>query len=134
MLKLWKPLAGLMLLGMVSMAQAEVYELRTYTAVPGKMENLKARFRDHALPGFQRHGLKVLGTLMTPMEDKDGKGNVIIYVLVHESRESATKNWAEFQADPAWVKGRTESVKDGPITTSVVSVFLDKLDLSAMAK
>jgi len=133
MSKFLKLAAGTILLGMLTMANAEVYELRTYTAAPGKMEALKARFRDYALPAFARHGLKVMGTLWTPTEEADGKGNVIIYVLVHKSREEATKNWAAFQADPEWIKGRAESVKDGQLTIpmGVKSVFMETLPLPA---
>jgi hypothetical protein len=134
MYKFLKLTAGTILLGMLTMVNAEVYELRTYTAAPGKMENLKARFRDHALPGFAKHGLKVLAPgLLAPVEGAEGAGNTIIYILVHKSREEATKNWAAFQADPDWVKARNESVKDGPITVQggVKSVFLETLVLPA---
>src|SRR4029077_10597000 len=35
-----------------------VYELRIYHAVPGKIENLVARFRDHTMKLFANHGIK----------------------------------------------------------------------------
>ena len=34
-----------------------LYELRTYTASPGKMAALDARFRDHTISLFKRHGM-----------------------------------------------------------------------------
>jgi hypothetical protein len=106
-----------------------VFEVRTYTAAPGKMENLKARFRDAAVPGFKRHGLVPLAGFWVPM-DPPLNENTIIYVLVHESREAAKKNWSEFQADPEWVKARAASVADGPITTSVQSVYVAATDFA----
>ena len=36
---------------------ARVYELRTYTAPDGKLEELHARFRNHTLRIFQKHGV-----------------------------------------------------------------------------
>jgi hypothetical protein len=35
-----------------------VYELRVYHVVPGKIENLVARFRDHTMKLFADHGIK----------------------------------------------------------------------------
>ena len=37
---------------------ADVYELRTYTTHPGKLDDLNARFRDHTVRLFKRHGLE----------------------------------------------------------------------------
>ena len=38
-------------------ASEKVYELRTYTAPPGKLNELLARFRQHTLKIFERHGM-----------------------------------------------------------------------------
>ena len=38
-------------------SRARVYELRTYTAPDGKLEELHARFRNHTLRIFQKHGM-----------------------------------------------------------------------------
>ena len=40
---------------------SKVYELRTYHAYPGKLEDLHKRFREHTLTIFARHGMKVVG-------------------------------------------------------------------------
>jgi len=37
---------------------AGVYELRVYHAVPGRLGDLLARFRDHTTKLFERHGLE----------------------------------------------------------------------------
>ena len=37
---------------------ARVFELRTYTAPEGKLDNLQARFRDHTMRLFERHGMR----------------------------------------------------------------------------
>ena len=110
-------------------AANHVFELRTYTAPPGKLEALKARFRDHTIRLFKKHGMEAIG-YWTPA-DKPNSEDTLIYVLVHPSREAATKNWAAFQADPEWVKARADSIKDGPITTKTPdSVFMDPVDFS----
>jgi hypothetical protein len=112
-------------------AANRVFELRTYTAPPGKLEALKARFRDHTIRLFKKHGMEALG-YWTP-QDKPNSENTLIYVLVHPSREEATKNWAAFQADPEWIAARNDSQKDGPLTTKTPdSVFMDPTDFSAI--
>ena len=47
------------LLGQLSFGA--VYELRTYVTNPGKLDNLNARFRDHTLGLFNKHGIKSVG-------------------------------------------------------------------------
>lgn len=38
-----------------------IYELRIYTTIPGRMPNLLARFENHTLKIWERHGIKQLG-------------------------------------------------------------------------
>lgn len=112
-------------------AANRVFELRTYTAPPGKLEALKTRFRDHTIRLFKKHGMEAIG-YWTP-QDKPNSENTLLYILVHPSREAAAKNWAEFQADPEWIQARNDSQKDGPLTTKTPeSVFMDPADFSAI--
>jgi hypothetical protein len=109
-------------------AANRVFEIRTYTAPPGKLEALKTRFRDHTIKSFDKHDMKSIA-YFTP-QDAPLADNTIIYILAHPSREDAKKNWAAFNADPEWVKAKTESEKDGRIVEKVVSVFADPTDFS----
>jgi len=111
-------------------ADTHVFELRTYTAPPGKLEALKSRFRDHTITIFNRHGMRSVG-YWVPSEGPEHE-NTLVYILQHDSREAATKNWAEFRADPEWVKAKGDSEKDGPLTTQVKSVFMEPTDFSAI--
>jgi hypothetical protein len=111
-------------------ASDRVFELRTYTTPPGKLEALKSRFRDHTITIFNRHSMTSIGYFVP--QDAPAKENTLIYVLAHPSREAAAKNWAEFRADPEWVKAKAESEKDGPLTTKVESVFMNPTDFSAI--
>ncbi len=113
----------------VAHAQAgKVFELRTYTAPDGKLPNLQARFRDHTIRIFNKHGMKSVGYWVP--QDGPEHNNTLIYIIQHDSREQAKKNWADFQADPEWKKVSAESQVDGPIVTKVVSVFMDAADYS----
>jgi hypothetical protein len=108
-----------------------VFELRTYTAPPGKLEALKTRFRDHTIRIFNKYGMESIG-YWTP-QDAPLKENTLIYILAHPSREAAAAAWKSFQADPEWQKARAESQKDGSLTSKPPdSVFLDPVDFSAI--
>jgi hypothetical protein len=109
-------------------ASSRVFELRTYTAHPGKFEAMKARFREHILPLFKKHNLTVIG--FWTYSDPPGSENTLVYILAHESREAATTNWAAFRADPVRAKVWAETEKDGPINLKVDSVFLNPFDMS----
>ena len=114
----------------LGMAQDRVYELRTYTCYPGKLEALKARFRDHTITIFKRHGMESIGYWVP--EDPAKSQNTLIYILAHPSREEATKHWQEFRNDPEWKKVSAESEANGKIVEHVDSVFMNPTDFSAL--
>jgi hypothetical protein len=118
--------------GVVAHAQTDkrVFELRTYTAPEGKLGELQARFRNHTVQIFNRHAMTSVGYWVP--QDAPNSQNTLIYILAHPSREAAKKNWADFQADPEWVKVAAESQVNGRIVTKVESVFMDPLDFSAI--
>jgi hypothetical protein len=113
-------------------ADTHVFELRTYTAPPGKLDALKARFRDHTITIFNKHGMKSIGYWVP--QDGPEHANTLIYILQHDSRDAATKSWADFRNDPDWVKAKAESEKDGSLTVQggVKSVFMEPTDFSAI--
>jgi hypothetical protein len=112
--------------------QAMVYELRTYTTQEGRLPALNARFRDHTMKLFEKHGMKnvVYGTPI----DKDGKAvdNKLVYLLAHKSQAAAQASFAAFGKDPEWVAARDASEKDGKIVAKVESQFLVPTDYSPM--
>lgn len=119
--------------GRVQTVRAEskrVFELRTYHALEGKLDALNARFRDHTVKLFAKHGIASIG-YFTP-QDAPLAGKTLIYLLAHPSREAAKKNFDAFRQDPAWIKARDESEKSGKIVAKVESVFLDPTDFSPM--
>src|SRR5688572_18695830 len=107
-----------------------VFELRTYTAAPGKIDALNKRFRDHTVKLFTKHGMTHVG-YWTPA-DEPRASDTLIYVLAHESREAAKKSWDAFRSDPEWIKARDESQKDGSLTAKVDSVYMNPTDYSPM--
>ena len=109
-------------------ATAGVFELRTYTTLEGRLPALQARFRDHTLKLFEKHGMKNV-MYWTPTDPKL-VNNTLIYLLWHASEDAAKKSWDGFRSDPDWHKARDESEKDGKIVDKVVSVYMKLTDYS----
>ncbi len=102
------------------------FEMRTYYAAPGKLDALLARFRDHTVKLFEKHGITNIG-YWVPIENTDNK---LVYVIAFPSREEREKRWKEFGADPDWQAARKASEENGKLLTKVEAVFLDATDFS----
>lgn len=105
-----------------------LYELRTYTALPGRLDALNKRFREHTLKLFEKHGMK--NEMYWIPTDPKLKDNTLIYVVSHESEEAAKKSWDAFRTDPEWIKARDASEADGKIVAKVESVYMTEADYS----
>jgi len=127
---LGKFLLLLPLLAAGALAQTRVYELRTYHCYDGKLEALKARFRDHTVEIFKHHGIESIGYWVP--QDPELAKNTFVYLVAHPSRAAADKNWADFRKDPEWIKVAAESEKNGKLVEKVDSVFLDPADFSPL--
>lgn len=112
-------------------SDGRVFELRTYTAAPGKLAALNARFRDHTLALFKKHGMEVVG-FWEPLDKEAGAGEKLVYILSHRSRAAAQASWKAFQEDPEWIKVKAESQKDGALIARIDSVFLTGTDYSPL--
>jgi hypothetical protein len=108
----------------------KVYELRTYTAPPGKLDALHARFRDHTLRLFERHGITNVAFFRPT--DSPAADNQLVYLLAYPSRAAAKASWDAFRNDPEWKTVASESQKEGPIVAKVDSLFLAATDYSPM--
>jgi hypothetical protein len=108
----------------------KVFELRTYTAPEGKLGDLHARFRDHTLRIFEKHGMSNV-IYLSPM-DAPAADNQLVYLISHQSREAAKASWSAFQNDPEWKKVASDSQVNGRIVAKVDSVFLTATDYSPL--
>ena len=117
-----------------SVAEAQsnqVFELRTYTTHPGRLDALNARFRDHTTRIFEKHGIKNIG-YWVPQDAKDHANSTLIYIISHPSRDVAAENWQTFRDDPEWSRVAEESQRDGRIVANVESVFMNPTDYSGI--
>ncbi|MHA7286553.1 NIPSNAP family protein [Arthrobacter sp. MDT3-44] len=102
------------------------YELRTYTANPGKMDALVERFRTNTIGLFTEHNMKSLG-YWTPV----GTDDVLVYLLEHDGDPKA--NWATFQADQRWIDAKSASEVEGALAAKIESVMLEPTNLYPIA-
>ena len=114
------------------MTANRLFERRTYHAAPGTLDALQARFANHTLSLFAKHGLTVVGFWVA--RDADGQpGNDLVYLLAFPDSEARERSWEEFRVDPDWLKARAESEADGPLLNSLESVLLDPTSYSPMS-
>ena len=104
-----------------------VFELRTYTTNPGKLPDLLARFRNHTLKLFKKHGMTNVAYWTV-----NGKDDTLIYILAHPSEEAGKKAFDAFRADPDWVKARDASEVNGKLANKVESVYMKATDFSTI--
>lgn len=137
-----------------------VFELRTYVATKNNLDALNARFRNHTLKLFEKHGItnivywvslagekntcdKLLeaaspigGAKADVASDAPTVGNALIYLITHKSQEAAQKSFGTFGQDPDWKKAREESEKaaGGSLTVNngVKSLFLKPASFSPL--
>ena len=107
------------------------FELRTYTAAPGKLEALHARFRNHTNRLFAKHGMKIVGFWVPSDKDK-GADNTLVYLLRYPDRAAREKAWEDFRKDPDWIAARDASEANGKLVEKVDSVMLTATDYSPM--
>lgn len=121
-----------------------VIELRTYLMTPGNLPAINARFRDHTMKLFAKHGMTNL-IYWNMTEDQTGAKcelkpeNTLVYLLAHKSKEAGLASFGAFRQDPDWIAAREASEKKagGPLTiqpqaAGVKSEYLVPTDYSPL--
>lgn len=115
-------------------ADTKAYELRIYTAAPGKLSDLLARFRDHTCKLFEKHGMENIG-YWVPVDAENGSETTLYYIIAHKSREAAKASFAAFGKDPEWQAARAASEANGKLLAKAPeSIFLNVTDYSPVIK
>ena len=107
-----------------------IYELRIYTAMPGKMPALLARFRDYTVDLFEKHGIKNVGYWLNTI---GGRTDELSYFVSFDSLAAREAAWASFVADPDWQRVRAESERDGLLVHHAENRIMTPTDFSPMS-
>lgn len=106
-----------------------IIEMRVYHAAPGRMPDLLARFRDHTLGIWDKHGIRQAGFFTTVI----GQSNHdLTYFLTWDSLAERERKWGAFQTDPAWVAVRAKTEANGPLITDLENQILTPTDFSSV--
>ena len=115
-------------IGPSAVEHGRIFELRTYTAHPGKLDALLDRFRNHTMRLFKHHGMTNVAYWL-PVDNED---NQLVYLLAHPSEFARNESWQDFIADPDWQAAYEASRADGPLVESIVSILLVPTDYSPL--
>jgi hypothetical protein len=121
---------ALLFLTSASAADTRLFEMRVYYAAPGKLDDLNARFKNHTMALFAKHGMENIG-YWTPIDNKENK---LVYILAYPSKDAREASWKEFMADPDWKEVVKASEANGKIVNKVVSTFMTATDYSPAIK
>ena len=106
-----------------------IHELRVYRTWPGRLPALLARFENHTLRIWDRHGIRQAGFWTTLVGELSSD---LTYLLAWESLAERERKWTAFLADPEWRQVRADSEKDGPINLNVSNQLLVPTVFSAL--
>ena len=107
-----------------------IFQLRTYHLLPGRLDAIQSRFRDHTQALFEKQGLSNYPYWLTV--EKDGAQPKLVYFIGHQSKEEFNAAFGRFVADPEWIKVRDASEVSGKIVEKIDALFYTALPFSPM--
>jgi len=108
---------------------ARAFDLRIYSVLPGKLDAFRNRWRDFAVPIYERHGLHSVGWWVAEKKDADGNDQVVC-LLAGESVSAIQKSISAFHQDADWQRVEKETEQDGKLRRSVEAFKLKATDYS----
>lgn len=107
------------------------FELRTYSARPGKLARLRQRFLNHTTGLLAKHGIRTIAHWTA--FDTPESAVTLICLVRHADRKQADSNWKSFHGDLAWQKIERESERDGKLLAAPPErLFLKALEFSPL--
>ena len=106
-----------------------LYELRTYSAMPGRMPDLHKRFAEITLGLFAKHHIQVVGFWTNEI---GGSNDQLLYILAYESLADREQKWNAFLGDTERVAKFAETEKNGPLVRRLTAQILKPTPYSPM--
>jgi hypothetical protein len=115
--------------------EGKLYELRIYTTNPGKLPDLHARFRDHTMRLFEKHGMEniIYWTVVEGARGEDEiQDNLLVYIIAHKDDQARDASWEAFMNDPEWKAVAAKSEENGKILAEPPrAILMRETDFSA---
>ncbi len=112
-------------------AKPRAFDLRVYSVLPGKLDAFRNRWRDRAVPIYERHGLHSIGWWVAETRDAEGHDQFIC-LLAGASIEAIQKSIAAFHQDAEWRRVENETEQDGKLRGNVTAYKLLATDFSKL--
>jgi hypothetical protein len=106
-----------------------IYELRSYTAMPGKLPALLSRFTAVTTRFWAKHGIRQLGSWTVEIGNSNRR---LYYILAWESLAEREARWEAFTADPEWIAERSAGDQNGPLIDTIENTFLKPTGFSPL--
>ena len=107
------------------------FDLRIYSVLPGKLDAFRNRWRDYAVPIYERHGLHSVGWWVAEQLDAGGNDQFVC-LLAGESISAIQKSIAAFHQDADWIRVEKETEANGKLRSGVTAYKLTPADFSAL--
>lgn len=88
-----------------------IFDLRTYTMVPGRLKAFLALYEAEGLPVQIRHQGRPVGYFVTEI----GTNNQVVHLWAYESLADRERQRAALDADPEWMAYRAKSGAAGNV-------------------
>jgi hypothetical protein len=99
-----------------------LYEVREYTALPGRLPVLIDRFNNTTLRLFRKHGMDVV--FLGRTDSGEDSKNEVVYTLRFDSYADMENRWSSFLNDPEWKEAAARSEQDGPLVARIRRRFV----------
>lgn len=110
-------------LDFTSIKAARALDLCVYSVLPGKLDAFRDRWRDFAVPIYERHGLHSAGWWVADGKGADGNDQFIC-LLAGESIPAILKSIGEFHKDADWIRVENETEAGGKLRSGVTAYKL----------
>lgn len=110
---------------------ARAFDLRIYSVLPGKLDAFRNRWRDFAVPIYERHGVHSVGWWVAEKKDADGHDQFVC-LLAGESIPAILKAISEFHQDADWNRVEKETEAAGKLRSGVTAYKLTPTDFSGL--
>ncbi len=110
---------------------ARVFDLRIYSVLPGKLDAFRNRWRDFAVPIYERHGLHSIGWWIADTKDGDGHDQFVC-LLAGKGIPEIQKAIADFHKDLDWIRIEKDSETNGKLRSGVTAYKLLPTDFSPL--
>ena len=112
-------------------AAPRAFEIRIYSVLPGKLEAFEARWRDFAVPVYERHGLHSIGWWISERKDGDGHDRFVC-LLAGDSLAGIQQSIDAFHGDAEWKRVESETEREGKLRGTVETVKMSATDFSPL--